>query len=179
MRLTLVAFMLISVWLSGCSVYDSVVVECENYPLKQTQKLIVSNDFEYLKYKKISVFNPLINNAQIFLADSKFDFSTSYVLYLDYFQDSQGLNRQTDGCVSSSSLSLRYPFNEYQARIVSSYIKFLMANGMHKTHSLELQDAIRGEVAYTQHGKLSGHRFFYGVSDHPVRGKFFKIDLKE
>jgi hypothetical protein len=179
MRLTWVASMLISVCVSGCSVYDSAVVECVDYPLKQTQKLVESTDFKYLKYKKITVFNPLLNNAEIILADSKFDFSTSYVLYLDYFQSSQGLKRQVDGCVSSSSLSLRYPFNEYQARIASSYIIFLMENGMHQTDSLALQDAIRREVAYKQHGKLSDHKFFYGVSDHPVRGKFFKIDLKK
>jgi hypothetical protein len=174
-----IACLLISSWVSGCGVYDSQIVECVDYPLRQTEKLIGSSDFEYLRYKKSSVFDPLRNDSQILMADSKFEFSTSYVLYLEYVQGSKNPGRHTEGCVNSSSLSLRYPFNEYQTRTISSYTKFLIENGMQQADVIVLQDALKGEVAYSQHGKLQNHRLFYGVSDHPVRGRFFKIDVKK
>jgi hypothetical protein len=165
--------------LSACGKDVIEIVECESYPLKQTRKLIGSFEFEHLKFQKAPVFDPLRRVGQFIMADSKFDFSASYVLDIEYQTGSQTITQHAEGCIVSSSLSFRVPLNAEHKKIMARYEEFLISNGVNPAETIKISQALNNASEYSQQANFNGYRLLYGLIDHPVRGKFFKIDIRK
>lgn len=166
-------------FISACGVDSIELAECEDYPLKRTQELVNSSEFGYLKFHKASAFDALQGVGQFMMADSKFDFSASYVLDMRYQAGSQTIKEHTQGCISSSSLSVKLPLNSEQKKIIGKYGEFLAFNRVHETEVAKISQALKDSSPYMQKSRFNGYRLSYGFIDHPVRGKFFKIDVKK
>lgn len=165
--------------LSACKTDSIELTECESYPLKQTQQLVNSSEFEYLKFHKTSAFDALQGISQFMMADSKFDFSASYVLNLRYQTGSQTIKQHAEGCIASSSLSIKLPLNSEQKEIMNKYGGFLASNGVHAAEVVKISQALNELSPYVQQASFKDYRLLYGFVDHPVRGKFFKIDVRK